>query len=65
MTNETRSKIDFHLETVAGYNAHLGKDSTRTERLTATVLINREMEAIKLLDLEFWRVLNPDGRSNK
>jgi len=61
----SRKQIDRHLETIAGLNAHLGQDSNRTERLTATVLINREMEAIKLLDLEFWKVLNPDGRTNK
>lgn len=59
---DTRKLIDIYLAEIAGITAHLGQDSTANERITAKESIKIKMDAIKKIDVEFYKILNPDGR---
>lgn len=54
-----RSEIDRLLSKIAGVEANLGIDSTKQQFTKAKSKQNDLMEKIKVLDIEFYNVINP------
>ncbi len=60
-TNEAiRKKIDRHKHNMAKITAELGKESTAQDKAKAATLIRKEMKAIRDIDLDHYKELNPD-----
>jgi len=60
-TNLTvRRKVDKHKHNMAKITANLGKESTDKEKAKARHLVGLEMKAIKAIDPEHYKELNPD-----